>query len=820
MIIGRSRSRALFMISRKIHQASLFFISAALLSFEIALMRVLKIEGFGNFTYTAIALALLGFGASGTLFSIWGTHAAGRVCDASLLLASGFILFLGTAAYLSMYIVFDPLRLIWDISVGYRLLLRYLLYTIPFILGSAFVLIAFTSSSPGTAYFFNLTGSGCGVGTMLFCLFFIGQDRILFVPLFFALLSLLLLVVRGDARRRVVLFSCISAACGLFLFLRSDIRMLPYKEIALALNIPGASVKEKSYSPFGTLEIVESEQIRFAPGLSLIYDGELPPQAGLYLDGDRLASIDLTDDPGLLRYLACQPQYAVYRLHQAPETLIAGIGGGAGVNRALMGGAERIVACEQNTSLIKLLKDRAGEHAGRLLRRPGVSIEASQVREALGRHDMRWDIIEISEPDSAVASVGGIYSTDSSYTLTVDAMQEMFRCLDKNGTVAVTVWLRHPPRRVFRLISLAAAALNSTGANAEEQLVVIRSWNTATLLAKKRPFTVSETDTIRRFAESLRFDLVYYPGMKETEANRYNIAEDNAYYEGTKRLLQDPDSFIKIYPFSISPPTDERPYFDHFFRIGYIPRFLKEMGKKWLPVVEGGDIILSSTLFISVILSTFLIVLPLLLSRMRITGGKARILCYFAVIALAYMFIEVGIIERFKRHLANPVYANSVTLLALLLFSGLGSLFTVRIKDPHRRLKTFRLQQVAVLGIAGFLLLFLLLSDRIFASVSASLFFLKPVLAICIVGPLGFFMGMPFPIAVAVLKGTGAVGLACSEAHSNSLAWAWSINGYLSVTASTAALLVASQAGIRFLFFSALILYLFSCLCFPKEKQR
>ena len=806
--MGQGGSGALFMIPRKIYHVSLFFISAALLSFEIALMRVLKVEGFGNFTYTAIALALLGFGASGTLFSIWGNHATGRVADASLLFTAGFIFFLGTGAYLSRYIVFDPLRLVWDFSQGYRLLLRYMLYTIPFILGSTFVLVAFTSGNPGTAYFINLIGSGAGVGTMLFCLFFIGPDRILIVPVFFSLLSLLLLVIRGGARRRLVLFSCISAACGLFFFLQSDIHMLPYRGIAAALDIPGSRVTVKRYSPFGTLEIVESEQIRFAPGLSFVYDGLLPPQAGLYLDGDRLASIDRTDDPGLLLYLTSQPQYAVYRLHQAPVVLISGLGGGAGVRRALIGGAQRIVACEQNRALFRLLLSRAGEHAGRLLRAPGVSVDTVQVREVLRRRGMRYDIIEFSEPDSAVASVGGIYSTDSSYTLTVDAMKELIGSLKKDGTVAVTVWLRHPPRRVFRLTALAITALKSAGADAEDRLVIIRSWATATLLVKKRPFTVTEIDTIRRFAERLRFDLVYYPGMKETEANRYNITEGSVYFEGTRRLLSDPEGFIKTYLFSISPPTDERPYFDHFFRIANTPLLVKEMGKKWLPVVEGGDIILFSTLTISVILSTLLIVLPLIISGTRIPAGKWRVLCYFGVIALAYMFIEVSIIERFKRHLSNPIYANSVTLLSLLLFSGLGSLLTARIKKMHRRL-----QQVAAGSIGCSLLLFLFFSDRLFLSVSAAPIFFKPSLAILIVAPIGFFMGMPFPLAVSVLKSDGA-GLA-----RGALSWAWSINGYLSVTASTAAVLVASRVGIRFLGFSAVILYLVSCFCFPKTAQ-
>jgi len=121
---SESKDKTVLLMAR--YRISLFFISAALLALEISLMRVLKVEGWGNFTYTAIALALLGFGASGTLFSIWGRKAASREYSVSLLLSAGFILFLGLGSYLSPFVIFDPLRVVWDLSQLYRLLLRYL----------------------------------------------------------------------------------------------------------------------------------------------------------------------------------------------------------------------------------------------------------------------------------------------------------------------------------------------------------------------------------------------------------------------------------------------------------------------------------------------------------------------------------------------------------------------------------------------------------------------------------------------------------------------------------------------------------------------
>ena len=142
----------------KPYHISLFFISAAVLSLEISLMRVLKIEGFGNFTYTAIALALTGFGASGTLVCIFGKRIKEQIFTISLLSAAGFILTLGAGAYFSQKIVFDPLRIVWNPQKIGRLLIRYIIYTIPFICGSGFILLAFMIERSSRAYFYNLLG--------------------------------------------------------------------------------------------------------------------------------------------------------------------------------------------------------------------------------------------------------------------------------------------------------------------------------------------------------------------------------------------------------------------------------------------------------------------------------------------------------------------------------------------------------------------------------------------------------------------------------------------------------------------------------------
>ena len=47
-------------------------------------------------------------------------------------------------------------------------------------------------------------------------------------------------------------------------------------------------------------------------------------------------------------------------------------------------------------------------------------------------------------------------------------------------------------------------------------------------------------------------------------------------------------------------------------------------------------------------------------------------------------------------------------------------------------------------------------------------------------------MGVPFPPGIAELKNT----------HDHSIPWAWSINGYFSVIASTGAVLISANIGL------------------------
>jgi hypothetical protein len=749
------------------YSLSLLFISAALLSFEISLMRMLRVEGFGNFTYGAIALALIGFGASGTFLSLFSKRITGRETKLSYWTVVLFIFFLCLSFYASKKIQFDALRILWDRNQVYRLLFRYLFYTIPFIIGSSFIVLAFVNGKPGKIYFFNLLGSGIGIFSILISFYFLSPGRILIVPLSFAIVSLILYSIWSPSPRKKHLAAIPFLVGGIILFLFGGIKILPFKGRELALNLPDARIIEKRVSPFGSVEVIESAKLRIAPGLSLAFRGKLPQQHGLYIDGDLLSAIDRIEDSISMDYLHYQIESAVYAFHERPDVFIIGLGGGISAERAFIGGARRITVSEENPFLPHMLRETFRLFNGGFFREENIHMTSVGGRSYLRALEERPNIIEIGE-DRTISSIGGIYSTDTNFLLTVEAVRDYLESIEDNGTVSLTVSLKQPPRHLPKLVAIAVEALKGMGIPHEQSIVVIRSWSSGTVLLKKVPFREAELTSIRNFCEKMLFDLVYYSGIREVEANRYNIVEDAAYFRIVQPIIKNDRTFIKDYVFNIKPATDDRPYFSYFIRIGKMGHLFSQTGKKWLFVVEGGYIVLFVTASVTIVLSSILILLPTFFWGQKVKTSRVRVLLYFSCIAVGFMFVEILLMQKYRQYLANPLVA-----------CGFLSLYFTAL----------------IFFLDGFLL-------RI-AGISKIWQLIIPALS---TAPLGLAMGLFFPLGISIVK----------QADVFSLPWAWSVNGFFSVIASSGTVLIASNIGLLSTGGIALFCYWMALLSFPE----
>jgi len=373
--------------------------------------------------------------------------------------------------------------------------------------------------------------------------------------------------------------------------------------------------------------------------------------------------------------------------------------------------------------------------------------------------------------------------------------------------VAITRWLRLPPRDTLKLFGTAVTALESMGVKMPgEHLALIRSWDTATLLIKRNPFPEQELRAVRTFAAENGFDLAYLPDMKEAEANRFHIWDAPHLYLGASALLgTEREHFLRAYPFYIRPAWDERPYFSHFFKWEMLPTFLSLRGRGGTALIEWGYLILWGALLQAALASAVLILLPLrrLKGVAAPRGEKVRVAAYFFALGLAFLFLEIAFMQKFTLFLGHPLYAAAVVLAAFLFLAGLGS-------GAYKRFAAWCDQKqkpplrIAVLGIAAITVLYLILLPPFFARMIALPALLKVALSVFLIAPMAFLMGIPFPWGLSRV----------ADSVPALIPWAWGINGCASVLSAILATLLAIHFGFTGVILLALLLYLFAAIVF------
>ena len=111
---------------------ALALLSAAALAFEITLTRLFSVTQWYHFAFLAVSVALLGYGASGTMLSLvprWARPPAARRASSLSILFASCVLF----AYLSLnHLPFDSYRIAWERIQLLYLALYYLALSLPF----------------------------------------------------------------------------------------------------------------------------------------------------------------------------------------------------------------------------------------------------------------------------------------------------------------------------------------------------------------------------------------------------------------------------------------------------------------------------------------------------------------------------------------------------------------------------------------------------------------------------------------------------------------------------------------------------------------
>lgn len=794
-------------------------ISASALAYEVLLMRLFSIIQWHHFAYMIISLALLGYGVSGVFVAMSRDRLARgfpTVIIVNLLLFS----FSAPACFLlAQQIPFNPAEILWAPVQLMYLCSIYLLLTLPFFFAANIIGLSFYQyqEQVSSIYAADLFGAGLGSVGVILLLFAVFPVKILTVLMLSGIVATLILSRYAfpglDLNTKRWTGACIIigmvSAYGLTGWMTLNVS--PYKSQNQFLQISGTKIIDQYSSPLGLISIVKSSVIplRHAPGLSLNATTEPPEQLAVFTDADNMTALTRCDgNPETLSYLDLTTSALPYHLKKLSNILILGAGTGSDILQANFHAIKHIDAVELNSQITNLVKKKYADFAGRIYANANLSLYTDEARGYVATANKTYDLINISLLDAFGASAAGVYSMAESYLYTEQAIKQYFQHVSPNGYLSITRWTKIPPRDEAKLLATVINVLKMTNAGQPgQQLLMIRSWQTSTLIVKNGVISVEEINRLKQFCNDRSFDLVYYPGISAQQVNRFNIQQQPYLYQAVMALLSDKSQvFMDDYKFNIEPATDDRPYFFHFFKWQSFAEILSLVDSGGTFLLESGYLLLIVALLQAILASLLLIALPLWLWKGKlgiktVSGRHLLILVYFFCLGLAFLFIEIAFIQKFILILHHPLYAITVVLSAFLLSAGAGSHFSRKLSQNPS--KSVIILPVAVISVVSMSYSFGFEYITTFLLETGNLS--RYVFSIFMIAPLGFCMGMPFPMALARI----------SQTTPALIPWAWGINGCASVISAILATLIAMQFGFAVLVFLAIALYCVAAFCFP-----
>lgn len=788
----------------------LFLVGLATLMYEILLTRIFSVTLWYHYAFMAVSIAMFGMtvGAMQVYLSPKYfapekvKHELGRNClffSLTIVLGSLLHLSIPSAIYRT---AFGPI----SIAITYALI------SIPFGFSGICGCLALTKfpKQVSKLYAFDLAGAALGCILLFYTLRFTDGPNATIVVAFLASIGAIFFLEEEESRKLKRLASGLSLSLlvlasvnGIYVARQSPLLRLKWAKG----SVEDRPLYEK-WNSFSRVQVrPDPETHPFGWGLS----PELPPdrrarQLFMDIDANALTILTAYDGvPGKLDYLKYDVANVVYHFRPRADVLALGAGGGRDILTALVFGAKSVVAVEINENIIDAVNHRFGDFTGHLDRLPNVTFVNDEARSYVARSKSRFDIIQISLIDTWAATAAGAFVLSENSLYTVEAWKSFLRHLTPRGILSMSRWYSlNRPAEVYRSVSLARTSLEELGVqNPGKHIIVVRCLlkhhleggpeGVGTILVSREPFSEQDLTALEAVSRRMQFDVVLSP--------RFSLDSTFATLAGGQNL----ENFLAHYPLNIAAPTDDNPFFFHMLRLrnAYDPEQWKPKGNANLQAV--GVLV---TLLIAVLGLTFYFVFLRLLhkTRRRALEGAVPLLIFFGAIGLGYMLIEISQMERLMIFLGHPAYGLSVVLFSLLLSSGLGSRWTERLGNPPAR----RQAVMYLLLLIFLLVLFGKFTPLVTRAFEASETAVRLGVAVAILFPIGFVMGMPFPLGMK----------AASRDLLPITPWLWAVNGANSVVASVLAIVIAIGAGVSASFWTGFVCYVVSFLAFLYATKR
>lgn len=784
------------------YYAGIFLVALSTLLLEFTLTRVLSVSLWYHFAFMIISVALLGFGVSGVVLSL---NEKLRNYKTDKLLTYLSMLF-GVSVILSFLIMnaipLDPFSLLTDPVQFVFLPIYYLVITIPFFFSGLIISVLLTKFKADVSrlYFFDLIGAGLACfAFVLFMPMVGGNGTIVFV----AMLGFISAMIFGMKEYKQLAFAS-------FVLILLSSAFLINKDESLAINsspnkIYGNYIKERpdlkmmtEWNTISKIDIMRDEQESpdgYNILLAIIDNGNASTNI------PNVKSLPPETKPADASNLAFAP------LDSINKTFIIGSAGGGEILTSLYHGANEVVGVEINGILNDLIKRDLVSWTGPLVKdNDKVRLITDDARSVIRSKRIAYDVIISAHTISASAVSSGAMSMVENYILTQEAVEEYLEHLSPNGVI----YISRPETQLPKLITtIKKARLNTTGGMEQSKnnfIIFRRPPNSfegdksfmAGIIYKKDGFTYDDIIKVKNEAALLSLNIEYDPLSDQPGVYRDLIMTDNI------------DAVIENYETDIAPATDNKPFFDN--NIGFSNLTLNGMLETFAQDEKGilalkdrpvAETTLLAILIQTVIIAGLLILLPL---RKLRGSGKSKFskqfLIYFACLGLGYIMLQICLIQKFTLFLGQPVYTLLTVVSTMLISSGIGSMFSVKFFANSKKKLYIIFVIIAVLAIT----LGILVPVIFDAMVRLELIW-RVVISALIIAPLGFFMGMPFPIGLTLID----------DDDRRYAAFAWGINGFFSVIGTVTAIILAMTAGFLFVFVLTGIIYLLAMFFISKE---
>lgn len=482
---------------------------------------------------------------------------------------------------------------------------------------------------------------------------------------------------------------------------------------------------------------------------------------------------------------------------------IIGSSGGTEVAYALSHGAVDIDAVEMDPVICKLVSGPFAWVNDNMFDLPGVNLINDEGRSYIVNCDKTFDLIQMRNNFTPIAFASGSINLSETYLLTVEAILDYMNHLSDDGILAINRW------GTARLCSLMRAAGEKTGIKDVSKHVIIihgEGWMVNGVYFRKKPYTADEIRAAEKWCQQdKRFSVLYSPEMKKT---------DNLYAAILKS--EDPAEFFRYAGFDLRPPTDNWPFFDHFFQVGpapnvndpFVPEDLRMIGLllQWQPpgiikrlmgkwTIPKSDVPLFAITLEIVLISFIFVVLPMWLLGAR--GGspvrKGPLVSYFSILGMAFIMIELCYIKQYILFLGNPAFSISLVIAVLLVFSSIGSFLSERFGDDPVRALRMVFPAIFVVNAA-----LIYIAPMVFNAFLGSHIMVRVLMTVLLMAPIGTLMGMPFPLGLRLVH----------RGSSSMVGWAWGVNGFMTVVGSILTVFISLYLGFHAVLWTAGTLYL------------